>query len=111
MANKKPLLGNKSVEEKLKEINEEELTTQAVEKKVEAPTPTALHRFNIQTKQFKRIGVDIWDMIDNDIEKITGDILKDKISKKDLFNEAMEIGFPLWLKKHGMTDLLEKYKK
>lgn len=99
------------LEDKLKNATASSGAEDKPKKKGETPPSTALDRFNIQSKQFKRIGVDMWDQIDNDIEKITGDILKDKISKKDLFNEAMEIGFPLWLKKHGMTDLLEKYKK
>lgn len=109
-------LGTKSIEEKLKEskveeVKEEQRIVKKVDDKIEKSknTKTALvgslgypsvaDRINVPTQKYKRVGVDIIEEIDEEIEGIVNNILKDKASKKDIYNEALQIGLPLWKKK------------
>lgn len=83
-------------------IENKEIQTYKAKKKeigILTNSPSILERLNIVTKPYKRVGVDILEDIDNEIEEIAYNILKDKASKKDIYNEALAIGLPLWKEK------------
>lgn len=85
--------------ESLVEVAEESKSSLKKKLKEDAVASSILERLNAPTKNYKRVGVDIIAEIDEEIEHIANNILKDKASKKDIYNEALALGFPIWKKK------------
>lgn len=114
---RKPLnLGTKSLEEKMAEIAPEVQNPIEIVQEIVKPletketpkkrsfidvndNPSVLERLNQKTKIYKRVGVDIIDSLDDEIEFLVNNTLKDIVSKKDIYNEALQIGFPIWKEK------------
>jgi len=97
MTTKQPLnlnsLATKSVSEKL------------AENKTSQKSYTKEARFSIMDKlnqsiePVRRVGIDVYVKIDNEIEDIVNNALKDKTTKKEVYNEVLEIGWKAWKEK------------
>lgn len=118
MSNRPAIKLGKSVSEKLEEIKDQSPTLPEIqepainsEKKRKAEiiineNSSVLERLNASTIQYKRVGVDIKATTDDYIEDVTNGDLKDKASKKDVYNEILDLGLPLW--KAKFNQLLKK---
>lgn len=111
--NRKPLLANRSIEEKLREISQEEVAEEENVSKseiLENPIQSSvIDSLDSVVKVYKRIGFDADAKIDDEIENVANNILKDKTTKKAIYNEIIEIGWPIWERK--LKAFLEKNKK
>ena len=114
--NRKPLLAKKSIEEKLIEIAQEPIAEKDLVKSapkseiLENPVlSSVIDSLDEVIKIYKRVGFDLNAEIDDKIENVAYNILKDKTSKKAIFNEIMEIGWPIWERK--LNAFLEKNRK
>lgn len=112
--NRKPLLANKSVQEKLNEISQQKIEkveeSLSVSEILENPLPSSIiDSLNETLLTYKRIGFDVKAEIDDKIEYVADNILKDKASKKAIYNEILEIGWPIWERK--LKAFLENNKK
>lgn len=103
---RKLLLGGKSVGEKLEEINQKEELVVAKKEQKTTPKSSVIERLNESVKLYKRVGIDVIAEIDEEIEQIVNGPLKDKTKKKEIYNEVLSIGWPIWKKR--FEDLIKK---
>ncbi len=105
---------NKSVEQKLNEIQEGTSTQEEVEVQPFLPIESrktktqssVVEKLNQTVKKYKRIGFDIDADIDNAVEYLVDNDLKDLTTKKEILNEVIAIGWPIW--KRQLQDSAKK---
>lgn len=96
--------GGKSLIDRLKEDNSDLETENPIKQKNKSISnsgnSSVIEKMNQTLKTYKRVGVDMDEEIDDAIEDLVNNELKDIATKKDLYNEAMALGWPIWLKQY-----------